>query len=947
MATWYVDNVLGNDSNAGTSPGAGNAFASLNKFNSLATLLSGDIIRVKATGVNYTINNPGGSSAVNFFSTNGGSIVRSIYITNYTTDTTRPVLSFTKDLVNTNGFWNYNAARTKNIDFNIDSLTDVTGFLNVVNFTSINGSTSNTVIEDCKFTYVRTGAGSNPNKTISFAYSSLKNCEFDFGLGNYTFNSINQVSQTTYNNIFKGIRATSSFVFNIYGSVMKNIFYDNTTSATNGVIFLANTATNYISFNNNTLIFNDDAAMSNNSIFMFTRFANATQLSTFGYSVFSNVLINNRTVGSTTFIGGTVNITPTAEIQAKVGNNALLNFSNIYSNITTTNFPTVSDLFQFGAFITLSENPFLSQNPASADFCKIDTTITSGQQLMGVAVYDPEIDLGVYQTVAGAGSAPNAYDLRAGVTVGAVTGTLVVPSASDVKIGIAYDAAPNAKIGTLESTDPGVANVKSGVSYKIDSTTHVGTYVAYPLLAANLVKIGTDRGDGQLGTYVAAERYTDPGATNVKTGTSYLFNNSTINGSYTAYPLLALNLVKIGQDRGDGQLGTYDASERYTDLDLSQIVSGYNFRYNSLTNNRVGTRTSIYALLALSNVKFGIDRGDGQFGTDKGEDFNSVLTADQVKVGLTIQNLGNTFVGSYTASERYSLLDATDVKDGVIFTYNNIEYTGSYLAYPLLNVNDVKFGVDRGDGQLGTDKGEDFNSVLTDSQIKIGESIQNLGNTIVGVYTALERYTFISQDKVEINFNYLYNNEEFTGTFAGGGATDYPLENVVLFPTLYAFGTKQGTLGKYNLNNLDVVTQINTSSKLIIQNTLGSEFKELKYLKEVRKNDFYNNTNCFGIRPLNDERTFDVIGKETVDVDFEIKITTDFQNRDGDDAERIQELYLIEKMEEVRRALRITKMGYIPHVRVVKGFDRSEVEKVDGQDVLVCRAIITVSYGIK
>lgn len=874
MATWYVDNLLGNDANAGTSPGAGNAFATLNKFNSLATLAAGDIIRVKSTGTNYPITNPGGSTGVNFFSTNGGTTTRSIYITNYTTDTTRPTLSFTKDLVNTNGFWNYNAARTKNINFLIDSLTDTTGFLNVVDFISIAGSTSNTVIESCNFTYARTGAGSNPNKAISFAYSSMKNCEFDFALGNYMFNSINQVTQTTYNNIFKGIRSTGSSVFNIYGSVIKNIFYDNTTSATNGVIFLSNTSTSYITFNNNTVIINDDAAMSSNTMFMFTRFGNATQLATIGYSNFSNVWINNRTVGNTYMIGGATNITPPAEIQAKVGNDALSNFTNISSNITYTNFPTNSDLFQFGAFITLSGNPFLSQTPGNANFCKIDSSITAGQQLMGVAVYDPEIDLGAYQTIAGAGSAPNAYDLRSGVTVGAVTGTLVIPAITDVRSGINYDVAPNAKVGSLDL--PSEDDVRFGTTY--DNSTKTGL-LDLPSEADVKLGVGYDQS-----SKVGSLESTDPGISNVKTGTSYKINSVTYNGTYTAY-----------------------------------------------------------ALLALANVKFGIDRGDGQLGTDVGADFNNDPLESNVKNGVTYKIANVNKVGSHVEAISTNPGES-NVRDGIEYTINDVDYTGSYVAYPLLPANNVESGVDRGDGSLGTNKGENFNTVLTPDQIAIGESVENLGETVNGTYDANERYSDLQPEVVQLGLEYIYNNDPRTGTSAGG-ASDYPSEDNVLFPVEYAYGTKQGKLGTYNLSILDVASQINENARLVIANILGNEFEQLRYFKDVSKNDF-NNNKGYGIRPLGDVRTFDVIGKETIDLDFEIKLATYFDNREGDEAERLAELYLIQKTEQIRRQLRITKMGYTPQVRVVKAFDRDEVEKVDGQFVIVCRTVITVSYGI-
>ncbi len=51
MATYYVDGVVGNDANAGTSPGAGNAWATI--AHAVATAVAGDVVYVKASAT-YT-----------------------------------------------------------------------------------------------------------------------------------------------------------------------------------------------------------------------------------------------------------------------------------------------------------------------------------------------------------------------------------------------------------------------------------------------------------------------------------------------------------------------------------------------------------------------------------------------------------------------------------------------------------------------------------------------------------------------------------------------------------------------------------------------------------------------------------------------------------------------------------------------------------------------------
>ena len=47
MAVYYVDSLLGNDSNAGTAPGSGNAWATIAK--AVATAVAGDVCNIKAS----------------------------------------------------------------------------------------------------------------------------------------------------------------------------------------------------------------------------------------------------------------------------------------------------------------------------------------------------------------------------------------------------------------------------------------------------------------------------------------------------------------------------------------------------------------------------------------------------------------------------------------------------------------------------------------------------------------------------------------------------------------------------------------------------------------------------------------------------------------------------------------------------------------------------------
>ncbi len=77
MATYYVDTAVGNDSNAGTSPGSGNAWATLGKAASVA--IYGDKVNVKASGT-YTI-----TSGVTFDSTDSVPNSAPLLVEGYTT----------------------------------------------------------------------------------------------------------------------------------------------------------------------------------------------------------------------------------------------------------------------------------------------------------------------------------------------------------------------------------------------------------------------------------------------------------------------------------------------------------------------------------------------------------------------------------------------------------------------------------------------------------------------------------------------------------------------------------------------------------------------------------------------------------------------------------------------------------------------------------------------
>lgn len=116
---------------------------------------------------------------------------------------------------------------------------------------------------------------------------------------------------------------------------------------------------------------------------------------------------------------------------------------------------------------------------------------------------------------------PGAADVRNGTAVDATTGTCNVPVAGDVRNGTAVDAT------TGTAYIPSAANTRFGIN--VDATT--GT-CKVPTAANTKIGVAVDVSD--TGTYDGSDRWTDPGAANVKAPVGYKANSLTNNktGSY-------------------------------------------------------------------------------------------------------------------------------------------------------------------------------------------------------------------------------------------------------------------------------------------------------------------------------------------------------------------------------------------------------------------------------
>lgn len=113
------------------------------------------------------------------------------------------------------------------------------------------------------------------------------------------------------------------------------------------------------------------------------------------------------------------------------------------------------------------------------------------------------------------------------------------PGIANVLSGVGYDFKGQSLTGTYTvptSTDPGIANVLSGTSYIISGTTYTGTYhdPTYTDPGVSNVASGVQYifNDSTLtGELPSGATYTDPGIANVAIGTDYIFNNATLTGT--------------------------------------------------------------------------------------------------------------------------------------------------------------------------------------------------------------------------------------------------------------------------------------------------------------------------------------------------------------------------------------------------------------------------------
>jgi hypothetical protein len=175
--------------------------------------------------------------------------------------------------------------------------------------------------------------------------------------------------------------------------------------------------------------------------------------------------------------------------------------------------------------------------------------------------------------------------------------------------------------GTLDptnSTDPGIHEVSTGTAYIINGVSLTG--------------------DSD-----------EPAQSDVRSGVQY--DNNTKTGTLVTP---ALSNVKTGV-AGDGGTGTYDGSDRWTDVGIANVRSGSAYKANSTSNNRTG----IAAIPTAANVRSGTS-------TDATTGTLAVPAASDVRLGVAVDATVGTLHQNTLSAAVVKAQSSVEVADSVI-----------------------------------------------------------------------------------------------------------------------------------------------------------------------------------------------------------------------------------------------------------------------------------------
>ncbi len=288
----------------------------------------------------------------------------------------------------------------------------------------------------------------------------------------------------------------------------------------------------------------------------------------------------------------------------------------------------------------------------------------------------------------------------------------------------------------VNSTDPGIANVRLSTGYIINGTSLTGT-AAIPSAANVRSGTATDAttgtlvvptlantktgvaGDGGTGTYDGSDRWTDPGESNVRSATAYKANSTSNNKAGTCVvPTAANTKTGVSVDVSPG-VGTYDGSDRWTDPGQGNVAFGVAYKANSTSNNRTG----LVVIPSAAAVKTGVGFDVSSTGTYDGSDRHTDPGIANVRSGTAYKS--NSVANNRTGTA--SIPTAPQVLDGIA-----VDATVGNVVLP--SVADVRAAVTFGaaNALVGT-----YTSTSTDpgvANVFYGTTYVINGTTYVGTY---------------------------------------------------------------------------------------------------------------------------------------------------------------------------------------------------------------------
>lgn len=453
MATYFVDNIGGSAGNSGLTE----ALAKAHPENLISILVAGDIVRIKATGTDYVWT----TIAANTTWAPGN-----VLVTNYTTDTTMPNNYFNKPTGNF--VWLMNGTAAGNTTFNnvqltfdygSDSSTTQSPFVIGI------GASAKGAIYNGKIVLKRTSPTLS-QKTLTLMTTTrqkvaLYNTVIEADDNIYTMDFGDQGYSVASGCTFKGfVFNTTGFNIMDFSNFERNTFEFAFGSNTAKFGTLGNTVTTSIR-NNDFIIRADSGGTYTNCHIFFISESSATLEEV----MIDNIYYSEKTGGQLYMYRAASAITIPENYFANVGNNPNYGFTALTNNVTGW-------VEQAGVSPAMAGSPFLSTVYGNANYCKLNNSNADAiSYCIGTSPMSINLDAGRYESSAGGGSLPNASDLRAGVVVDTVTGTLAVPAATDVRSGVAVDATT----GNMTSANP--INVKTGSgTYGANGTEYTPSY---------------------------------------------------------------------------------------------------------------------------------------------------------------------------------------------------------------------------------------------------------------------------------------------------------------------------------------------------------------------------------------------------------------------------------------------------------------------------------------